>query len=256
MSVDIRIGGKIISGVSTVQFESGDTQESVISFYEMGSIPVEEAEVTPTTNVQEVLPSENKLLSKVIVEGVTASIDPNIQPENIKEGITILGVDGSLVNKFSSLVDRSITTVTADDLAGITSIGDAAFRSCTELASVIIPDSVTNIGQFAFRNCTGLTSVTVGNGVTSITNYAFQGCTRLTSITLPDSVTSIGDEAFYGCIGLTSVTILPITPPLLGTNAFNNTNNCPIYVPAESVDAYKSATNWSSLASRIRAIPS
>jgi len=41
----------------------------------------------------------------------------------------------------------------------------------------------------------------------------------------------------------------------LGNNAFYATNNCPIYVPAASVNAYKTATNWKSYASRIQAIP-
>ena len=88
-----------------------------------------------------------------------------------------------------------------------TSISDSAFRDCTILTTVTIPDSVTSIGGSAFSSCTGLTSVTIGNGVTSIGNYAFRDCTGLTSIAIPDSVTSIGDGAFYGCTGLTSATI-------------------------------------------------
>jgi len=54
---------------------------------------------------------------------------------------------------------------------------------------------------------------------------------------------------------LTSVTCEALTPPTLGSNAFNYTNNCPIYVPSQSVAAYKTAANWSTYASKIRAIP-
>lgn len=101
-----------------------------------------------------------------------------------------------------------------------------------------------------------LKSINIPNGTTSIGNNAFQS-TGLTSVTIPNSVTSIGGASFYGCSSLTSVTILATTPPtLVNANAFKNTNNCPIYVPAESVNLYKNATNWSSLASRIQAIPS
>ena len=72
----------------------------------------------------------------------------------------------------------------------------------------VIPNdgSVTSIGGSAFRGCTGLANITIPDGVTSIGGSAFSGCTGLTSITIPDGVTSIGVEAFSGCTGLTSIT--------------------------------------------------
>ena len=95
------------------------------------------------------------------------------------------------------------------DLSGstFTSIGDRAFKDCTRLTSVTIPDSVTSIGRDAFDNCTRLTSVTIPDSVTHIGEGAFNYCIDLTSITIPDSVTSIGDRAFSQCRDLTSVTI-------------------------------------------------
>ena len=77
-------------------------------------------------------------------------------------------------------------------------IGTSAFKKCTNLTSVTIPDSVTSIGSNAFNNCSGLTSVTIPDSVTSIGSSAFWNCTGLTSVTIPDSVTSIGNAAFYG----------------------------------------------------------
>lgn len=82
-----------------------------------------------------------------------------------------------------------------------------AFRNCTGLTSVIIPDSVTSIGSNAFEDCTGLTSITIPDSVTSIGSSAFSGCSGLRSITIPDSVTSIESYAFRGCTGLTSITL-------------------------------------------------
>lgn len=83
----------------------------------------------------------------------------------------------------------------------------------------------------------------------------FEYCDGLFSIELPETVTFISFMAFYGCTNLTHITLHSITPPILGNGVFDDTNNCPIYVPAESVDAYKSAYNWSQYADRIQAIP-
>ena len=97
----------------------------------------------------------------------------------------------------------SLTTVTIPD--SVTSIDGSAFSGCTGLTSITIPDSVTSIGFAAFFGCTGLTSVTIGNSVMSIGSSAFWGCSGLTSITIPNSVTSIGSSAFYNCTRLASI---------------------------------------------------
>ena len=174
-------------------------------------------------------------------------IERDVTTFNIPDGTTKIG--NSAFYNYSGL-----TSVTIPN--SVTSIGDEAFNNCTSLTNIVIPDSVTSIGNYAFYSCPGLTSVTIPNSVTSIGTEAFSYCRGLTSITIPSGVTSIGSAAFNNCSGLTSITIQATTPPtLVNVNAFNNTNNCPIYVPAESVDAYKSATNWSSLASRIQSTP-
>lgn len=134
----------------------------------------------------------------------------------------------------------------------IDNIASSAFSNCTKLTNVILPDGVISIGQRAFQDCTSLTSVIIPNGVTSIGQRAFRYCYDLTSITIPDSAVYIEGSAFANCTGLTSITIEKTTPPQLGSSAFDNTNNCPIYVPAESVAAYKRA--YSTYESRIQAI--
>ena len=110
-----------------------------------------------------------------------------------------------------------LTSITIPN--SVTSIGKSAFYGCSGLTSVTIPNSLTSIGYEAFRGCSGLTSVTIPNSVTSIDFAAFDGCSGLTSITIPESVTSIGNWAFYGCSGLTSV-IIPNSVTSIGNGAF------------------------------------
>lgn len=162
----------------------------------------------------------------------------------IKNPLTIIST-----NKFKSLVDGSITSVTADDLAGVTSIREGAFNACRNIVSVTIPNSITNILVNAFRNNTNLESLIFGNSVQNIWPYAFSDCTKLKNIVLPESTSYIYANAFRNDKAMESFTILATTPPTLdNANAFNNTNNCPIYVPAASLTAYQQATNWSALA--------
>ena len=90
---------------------------------------------------------------------------------------------------------------------GVTRIGDAAFRGCRDLTSVMIPDNLANIGNAAFYDCVNLACVTFGNALTNIGESSFRNCNSLTDITIPDNVTSIDYWAFDGCSGLTNVTI-------------------------------------------------
>ncbi|MGN1348611.1 MAG: leucine-rich repeat domain-containing protein, partial [Acutalibacteraceae bacterium] len=74
-------------------------------------------------------------------------------------------------------------------------------RSLVSSDDVVIPDTlggytVTSIGDGAFQSWTDLKSVTIPDSVTSIGECAFDSCESLTSITIPDSVTSIGEGAF------------------------------------------------------------
>lgn len=160
---------------------------------------------------------------------------------------------------------------------GVTSVDDYAFQYCYSLSSVTIPGSVSRIGFFAFQLCYSLSSIVIPGNVTSISNYAFYYCYSLASIVIPSSVTSIGSSVFDRCYSLASIAIpssvtiighytfqscdgileyhmLPTVPPnLSNSNTFNGISpTCIIYVPVGSLEAYQTATNWSTYADQMR----
>ena len=124
-----------------------------------------------------------------------------------------------------------------------------------KIKKIVIENGVTSIGQEAFTYCESLTSVTIPNSVTSIGKFAFKGCSELESITIPNSVTSIGEGVFSNCYALTSITFEGSTPPEFGKNAFEKVNkSTPVYVPANSIEAYKKALGDYFEESSIRAL--
>ena len=135
-------------------------------------------------------------------------------PTSLKE-VIITG--GTRIGNYAFRGCTGLTSVTIPD--NVTSIGEYAFYDCSGLLSITIPDSVTSIGDGAFSDCDSLTSVAIGNSVTSIANYAFSGCGNLASITIPDSVTSIANYAFSGCSSLASITI-----PFVGASKDGTSN--------------------------------
>ena len=139
-----------------------------------------------------------------------------IIPESITYSGTTYSVTSIGDNAFRDC--SGLTSVTIPN--SVTSIGDGAFAFCSGLTSVTIPNSVTSIGEGVFFGCTGLTTMTIPNPVTSIGGYAFYGCSGLTSVTIPNSITSIGYGVFYGCTGLTTMTI-PNSVTSIGDSAFS-----------------------------------
>ncbi len=168
-----------------------------------------------------------------------------IQKIEFSSGITSIGA-------YAFQYCYSLASISIPD--SVTSIGTYAFQYCYSLASISIPDSVTSIGTYAFRYCYSLASISIPDSVTSIGTYAFHDCYSLASISIPDSVMSIGASTFQNCYSLRFVDFLNHTfvPSLSNADAFNGVaDDCQIIVPAELLDEWKAATNWSSLASKI-----
>lgn len=195
--------------------------------------------------------------------------------ENIS-GVTV----GDCIDEIGNLCFNGFSGLTSVSLPStITKINVMAFSDCISLSSITIPSGVTTIGSQAFTGDKSLTSVTIPNGVTVLEYATFFKCESLASvvlsenleklgedvfkfsglqsITIPSGVTEIGQYCFAFNHSLTSATINAVTPPTLqNDNIFYGSDRLTaIYVPAASVNAYKSASGWSTYANRIQAIP-
>lgn len=163
----------------------------------------------------------------------------------------------------------SLSSVTIS--SNVTSIEQSAFNNCLILANIEIPSGVTRISEFVFESNYELTTINIPSGVTEIGTQAFFDCLSLLNITIPSGVTSIGDSAFrtsnwsiqdryryekmMHMASARTVTCLATTPPQIGSTVFaiisgsGDIATYKIYVPAQSVDAYKAA--WVYYADRI-----
>lgn len=163
----------------------------------------------------------------------------------IPDSLTSIG-DNAFENCYS------LSSIVIPD--SITSIGSYTFQGCYSLSSIIIPDSVTNIGPYAFRYCYSLSSIMFPENITHIENYTFHSCSSLSSIIIPHSVTKIGNYAFYSCHGVPFYDFSQCTsvPTLGGTSVFGNiASDCKIVVPDNLYNTWKTATNWSTHASKM-----
>ena len=159
----------------------------------------------------------------------TDDISTNDKTEQLSNCIYYTTADGKKLTPYQTgsacfgaqLVSNTYTNgqgvLVFDDT--ITSIGDEAFRSCYNLASISIPNSVLSIGDKTFAFCTSLTKITIPQGVTSMGDEVFWGCTSLASIDIPNGVTSIGNATFNHCSKLRSITI-PNSVSSIGEQAF------------------------------------
>lgn len=99
----------------------------------------------------------------------------------------------------------------------VTGIDEEAFRDCTQLTSVELPNSIVSIGRNAFYGCSGMQTINLPPSLTSIGTTAFGYCTSLSSITIPNGVSNMDWNVFYCCTGLTSVSIPNSVTQLNGT---------------------------------------
>ena len=172
---------------------------------------------------------------------------------------------------------RSLSNVVVP--SGITTIGNYTFGYCDHLINITLPNTVTELGTYVFTNCFLLESVALSNSITTLSASTFVHCRNLTelsnlgnittigstvfrycamnTIIVPSTVTSIGTSAFADNYNVMAVYLYPETPPTLtSTNTFSNTNtNSVFYVPNGCLNAYQTASYWSTYASRMVEMP-
>ena len=138
----------------------------------------------------------------------------------------------------------SLTSVTIPN--SITAIKSYAFYGCSAIANINIPSSVREIGMGAFEGCASLAQMVLPQGLPAIEDETFYGCSSLRGIIIPSSVTAVGEEAFSRCTSLISIYCFPTSAPECEMNAFSKVDRtwCTLYIPRES-KTYRESPCWS-----------
>lgn len=173
------------------------------------------------------------------------------QYEDVQEVVITRNCTGIANYAFTNVFNFLETIVIQE---GMTSLGNYLFSDYGNiLENVTLPQSLRTIGEGSFYNCEILSNINIPNKLTTIGDFAFKN-SGIFSITLPETIVSIGEAALQAP-GLESIVILAQNPPTLGDFVFDGiVADYTIYVPENSLNAYKTATNWSEYADRIQPI--
>ena len=121
-------------------------------------------------------------------------------------------------------VFRNNTTITSFNelvyFTGLQALTSHAFDGCSQLTSIMFPNSIIVLANYAFKGCSRLASVTLPDQLISIMNYAFQNCTALTQIDIPSTVTQIGEYSYNNCYSLQSIVVAS------GNSVYDSRNGC------------------------------
>lgn len=137
--------------------------------------------------------------------------------------------DGNIVEPCEELIGAKIISNTYKDGKGV-----------IELFGYVM-----KLATYTFKNCSNLTSISLPSSVTSLENMVFQECPNLTSAIIPECVNFMGSYTFDECMNINEIYFKAQNPPILNHPVFFDNGLTPrIYVPSDSVSAYKNAENW------------
>lgn len=168
------------------------------------------------------------------------------------DGVVVTYEDAEKVTSIGSLFRSNTLIKNFDELRffkNVQKLDGYAFNGCTSLEYVNLENVVTT-GDQVFMNTT-LVSFIAPN-ISSIGTYQMRYNNALRVIDLGENCAWIGNRGFSDCPNTEVIICRAANPPGLGYNTSLATNSCPIYVPDASVDTYKTASTWSSYASRIK----
>ena len=170
---------------------------------------------------------ENKINSKNLYFGRTVNGPISFS------GLDSLEVSGFVESIPANYFSNSPLTSLVINSGSRIVIEEDAFKDCSSLAEITLPEDIAEIGTNAFSG-TGLKNITIPNG--TIGANAFSGC-NLDNIIIGAGVESIGEKAFDGSNALKGVYSTPTTPPAAENNTFSY-YEAQLYVPEEAIDTY------------------
>lgn len=289
MSVNVKLGNDTINNVDSVRLRSADVEGEYCKFQEKIDVPYVEYVMDNSDNIISATIHNTNTIPNSIFSSNTTLKTINIDTSCTKTGVssfahsyiqTVNGFSQSNITYFGYSSFLDCQQLVLDTLPQNTRfIGQACFQSCFKVTFSVFPHTITRIAPYAFYGCTQVTfsslpdnvnavEVYVFGGCSGITtfdtnnaskieDYAFYNCTGLLSVVLSANTSELRSSAFSNCTSLTSITCKATTPPTIQSSTFQSVPpDCAIYVPADSVSAYKAATNWSTRADYIQAIPS
>lgn len=141
--------------------------------------------------------------------------------ECLNIGAIYTTTDGTNHNSWNNPLFENDMRFVVEQKRGTTGLSSFAFRYCTLLQNINIPDGTENIGDYTFQYCVSLKNLNIPKSITSIGTYALQECSDLKNVNIPKSITSIGNYAFQYCASLESVN-LPDSVMNIGALAFQS----------------------------------